>query len=286
MNAMLLICSLTGVAIDLVIRNRCIGRAAGPDPLESATLAWHVDNLDLQELTHAIGVWAQRIPYHDRRSLLLNSARRPLSRHQNYYSYWSSGRNTELAGEHRIRPCFREGSASGFPGPVTTNTTVLLGLTEHSLMHVKRPRIAFATYTQSSMIPCLPWKSSMNWSSSAVRRANPHNGSDDRSTNCSRICRASQVGDGRHPHRDTSLHAAPRNRVHAGGHLRQPTGQRVSLRSRPGTRSGRTVHRSRRPAPRSRGAPMARCPPLELSERCHIADVIPQLLPGRSYVDK
>ncbi|WP_051581491.1 hypothetical protein [Pseudonocardia acaciae] len=106
--------------------------------LESATLAWHVRNLDLQELTHAIGEWAQRIPLDDRRSLLLKlstatafsasslpevqspTSATPATRPSTLagywtsrYTYWSSGRDTELAGEHRVRLTVEDGRLLG-----------------------------------------------------------------------------------------------------------------------------------------------------------------------------
>lgn len=106
--------------------------------LESAALAWHVDNLDLQELTHAIGVWAQRMPARNRRSLLLKLSTAAAfsastlaegkavpnatssvgsSALSGYwisrYTYWSTGRDAELVGEHRIRLQAEDGRLRG-----------------------------------------------------------------------------------------------------------------------------------------------------------------------------
>lgn len=121
--------------------------------LDSATLAWHVDNLDLQELTHEIGVWAQRMPAGDRRSLLLKLSTAAafsastltdgktvpsaasvvgpgaLTGHWiSRYTYWSTGRDTELLGEHRIRLEAEDGRLLGRSLPHPSGSELDLSL--------------------------------------------------------------------------------------------------------------------------------------------------------------
>ncbi len=132
-------------------------RADQPTGTEPETLAWQVSHLDLHELIRALADWSRRLPTQQRRALLLKlstatavAAGRWTAPQQarlgngpslaelggawnSRYTYFSTGRNAEYEGVHKIQLRVEHDRLTGRSEPTPTGT-VELDLTTDGLL--------------------------------------------------------------------------------------------------------------------------------------------------------